>query len=678
MCGILGLSIKDKSHVPSRDIVGLLRRLMFLSESRGKEAAGIAALSGANISVYKLNISASALARDKKFVSMISSSLARNGADPPDQYHGITIIGHARLVTNGDSSKNDNNQPVVKEGIVCAHNGIITNEESLWRNHPELDRIFDVDTEVLISLIKKYSRELPLPAAVRKAFNLIKGTASVAMLFDDSKTLLLATNNGSLYTCLNDARDCLVFSSELAILNRMSSYGQFKRVLGPCHVEKLEPNNALLVDIETLGISSFSLANGQSASDVAVHPGKQHIINHSPQHAGGAGATRISVKNDTLRPETLQEWYEKDLREVDKLRRCTRCLLPETVPFIEFDEHGVCNFCTNYHKINERGDAELRRILEPFRRNDGRPDCIVPFSGGRDSSFGLHYLRTVLGMNPIAYSYDWGMLTDLGRRNQARLCGKLGIEHILVSADIARKRANIRANILAWLKKPDLGMVPLFMAGDKQFFYYANKLMQQTGVKLVVYLFNPLEKTDFKSGFCGVAPRFSEKSVYYLSLLGKTRILSFYAGQYLRNPRYFNQSLVDTLGAFAAYYVMKHHYIPMYYYKRWDEQEIESTLIKEYEWETALDTKSTWRIGDGTAPFYNYIYFTMAGFTENDTFRSNQIREGMITREQALQQVRKDNAFRYESIKWYCDTVNIDMKDTLEKINKAPKLYSKR
>ena len=44
-------------------------------------------------------------------------------------------------------------------------------------------------------------------------------------------------------------------------------------------------------------------------------------------------------------------------------------------------------------------------------------------------------------------------------------------------------------------------------------------------------------------------------------------------------------------------------------------------------------------IGDGTAAFYNYVYQTIAGFTEHDTFRSNQIREGMITREQAMQLV---------------------------------------
>ena len=50
-------------------------------------------------------------------------------------------------------------------------------------------------------------------------------------------------------------------------------------------------------------------------------------------------------------------------------------------------------------------------------------------------------------------------------------------------------------------------------------------------------------------------------------------------------------------------------------------------MIGKYDWETAIDTSATWEIGDGTAGFYNHVYFTVAGFAEHDTFRSNQIRE---------------------------------------------------
>ena len=85
--------------------------------------------------------------------------------------------------------------------------------------------------------------------------------------------------------------------------------------------------------------------------------------------------------------------------------------------------------------------------------------------------------------------------------------------------------------------------------------------------------------------------------------------------------------------------------------------------------------KTTWRIDDGTAAFYNYAYYTIAGFTEHDTFRSNQIREGDITREEALRLVEEENTPRYPNLKWYLDVVGVDFTAAIEAINRAPKLY---
>ena len=78
-----------------------------------------------------------------------------------------------------------------------------------------------------------------------------------------------------------------------------------------------------------------------------------------------------------------------------------------------------------------------------------------------------------------------------------------------------------------------------------------------------------------------------------------------------------------------------------------------------------------------TELFYNYIYYTVAGFTEHDTFRSNQIREGDLTRDEALELVNSENAPRYANIKWYLDTLGFDFKPVIETINSIPKLYNK-
>ena len=73
---------------------------------------------------------------------------------------------------------------------------------------------------------------------------------------------------------------------------------------------------------------------------------------------------------------------------------------------------------------------------------------------------------------------------------------------------------------------------------------------------------------------------------------------------------------------------------------------------------------------------YNYIYYTVAGFTEHDTFRSNQIREGQMTREEALALVKNENQPRYENIRWYLDAIGMDYSEVIKVINKIPKLYS--
>lgn len=228
---------------------------------------------------------------------------------------------------------------------------------------------------------------------------------------------------------------------------------------------------------------------------------------------------------------------------------------------------------------------------------------------------------------------------------------------------------------MAWLKKPQLGTVPLFMAGDKQYFYYANKLSKELDIKLILFCSNDYERTNFKYGFSQVKPKFGHYQAYSYGLAEKAKLAAYYASQYLKNPSYLNSSLFDTLTAYLSYYFIPHDYLYLFRYINWDERQIGQTLRQEYNWELARDTKSFWRIGDGTAPFYNYIYLAMAGFTENDTFRSNQIRAGMISREEALKLVEQANQPRYDSIKWYCQTIGLDHQQVLKIIDSAPKLY---
>jgi hypothetical protein len=361
-----------------------------------------------------------------------------------------------------------------------------------------------------------------------------------------------------------------------------------------------------------------------------------------------------------------------DAASISTARRCVRCLLPASFPFIQFED-GVCDQCRDYRPVRLEGREALKAVLAGHRRGDGGYDCLVNLSGGRDSCYTLHLLKVELGMNPLAFTYDWAVLTDPARRNQSRICSRLGVEHIIVSADITEKRRFIRDNVQAWLERPHLGMIPLFMAGDKQFYYHSHEVKRRNGIALAVMGEHRFEKTRFKTSFTGIEQTRSGYMAYHVSLLNKLRLGLFYARQYLLNPAYLNASFLDSLGAFVSYYVVPHDYLNIFDYVEWDEEEVDRVLRKEYNWESSPDTSTTWRIDDGTAAFYNYLYCTIAGFTENDAFRSNQIRAGKMGRPQALELVLKENAPRYESIRWYLDAVGLDFEETIRRVNAIPR-----
>ena len=362
--------------------------------------------------------------------------------------------------------------------------------------------------------------------------------------------------------------------------------------------------------------------------------------------------------------------------ETPNVKRCTKCILPETMPFIRFDEDGECNYCKNYKsRNNPKPKEELFNLVEQYRRAGDQLDCIVPFSGGRDSSYGLHLIVKELKMKPVTYSYNWGMVTDLGKRNIDLMCRQLNVKNITVTANISKKIKNIRMNLEAWLKSPHLGMMAMLTAGDKHFFRHIEDVKKQTGINLNLWGVNPLEVTHFKAGFLGIPPDFEETRVYSHGAMKQLRYHAKRFKAMLQSLGYFNSSLWDTLsGEYYRSFTEKKDYYHIFDYWRWDEELVNNVLLNEYDWEKATDTNTTWRIGDGTAAFYNYVNYTVAGFTEHDTFRSNQIREGQMTREQALKLVADENRPRYQNLKWYLDILEFDFERVIKIVNQIPKL----
>ena len=335
------------------------------------------------------------------------------------------------------------------------------------------------------------------------------------------------------------------------------------------------------------------------------------------------------------------------------MKRCTKCILPETFPDIEFDEEGVCNYCHIYKKVEVKGLEEFKSEIAKFTNSGRQYDCMVTISGGRESSYVLYRLVKVHKLRVLAFTFKCGLQTELGERNAKRMCKILGVDHIIYPYKIDKNLRMIKRNFMVWLKKPSVAMIPIFMLADKTMEYHMRKAAKKNGISLIIDGRSRMEVTLFKSGFLGV-PAIGHGDD--IKLLSKLRLLIKYIKEYLKNPGYFvTFDPIENLFGFFNYFYgdvfCKDISLLSYFdYFEWDEKEIVSTNIKELAWELPTDTVSNWRNDDLMSPLYNYLYYKMVGFTENDALRSNMIRADLMSRKEALKIVEKENKPRLEAL----------------------------
>ena len=114
------------------------------------------------------------------------------------------------------------------------------------------------------------------------------------------------------------------------------------------------------------------------------------------------------------------------------LKYCSRCVMPHTKPDLRIDEHGVCNACRAYEQRREVDwdlrRAELLTVLQRYRKGDSNWDCIVPVSGGKDSTYQVIRMLQ-LGLNPLCVTSTTCDLADIGRKNIENL-KRLGVDYV--------------------------------------------------------------------------------------------------------------------------------------------------------------------------------------------------------------------------------------------------------
>jgi len=114
------------------------------------------------------------------------------------------------------------------------------------------------------------------------------------------------------------------------------------------------------------------------------------------------------------------------------MKRCRRCGLPETYETIEYDSYGVCNICLQHEYKKDKIDwSERKRMLDSLvqdYRGKSDYDCLIPFSGGKDSTYTLYYLVKEYKLKPLVVQFNHGFMRPNLLANNERTFKKLGVD----------------------------------------------------------------------------------------------------------------------------------------------------------------------------------------------------------------------------------------------------------
>ena len=323
----------------------------------------------------------------------------------------------------------------------------------------------------------------------------------------------------------------------------------------------------------------------------------------------------------------------------DDLQRCTKCTLPITWETLNFDQNGVCNICRNWEAKTESVDWEEREriLLKIFegvkeRNKDREYDCIVPFSGGKDSTYTLYAIVRKYGLKPLVVSFDHGFYRPKTIENRTRTFKKLGVDVINFTPNwkIVKKlmlESLIRKGDFCWhchagvfsypMQFAVKFNIPLLIWGEgggeyETYFRYA-ELEETDEWKYNRRIIMGMRAEDL-AGFINVELRDLSPFIYpSKEELDKVGVKSLPLGNYIQwNQEKFAETIQKELG--------------------WNYDEVESL----YPDELGFDKVECMMTG-----IRDYIKYLKRGFSRITHRTTIDIKQGRISRDEGLALIRK-------------------------------------
>jgi hypothetical protein len=377
--------------------------------------------------------------------------------------------------------------------------------------------------------------------------------------------------------------------------------------------------------------------------------------------------------------------------EKNNIKRCKNCILPANYPGIQFNDKGICNFCLNHKQPEYVGIKsfvkELKAFNETKKDRNREYDCLLGFSGGRDSTYLLYLLTKQLDLKVLAYSADHGYVPEQTKLNMQRATDRTKSTLVIEEHDFLKK--NLRPAILAWIHRPSLPMIEMFCAGCKLgveggTLDYAEKHK----IPAVVRGSTNLEYNDYRFSFFKINPNSKKGFSMFFGLLS----CIIKNPRWLLNPAYVKiqtkESLLfitnifrDTKSMFKTHknYDKRglKYFAPFQENIRWEEKTVMSVIKNELDWGLNPHSKSTWR-GDCTIALLKlYTYNEILGFNDKVVNLSNLIRDHQLSREEALKRLEEEQKIPDALVKEVLDRININFTDFKNAVQKAKINYSK-
>jgi N-acetyl sugar amidotransferase len=350
---------------------------------------------------------------------------------------------------------------------------------------------------------------------------------------------------------------------------------------------------------------------------------------------------------------------------------CKRCMYPSNAkPTIIFDDLGVCSGCRTIEsrkKINwvdrkKQLDELIKEYKSIAKKNNSAYDCIIPVSGGKDSTYQTYLMKEVYKMNPLLVTFNHTFNTPLGGRNLKNLVKQFSCDLIRFTAnrDSIKKITSFmlkQIGDITWHYHSGIMTFPMQVAAQ---YKIPLIIWGEEGFSELTGMFNQDDMIEFtkmkrqEHDMRGYEPEdLIEKSNNFIT---KQDLAAYY---------YPEDEIIEKLNLRGIY---------LSNYISWNAKAQTDKMIKEYNFEVLNETRErTFNLYDKTEDAANgthdYLKYLKFGYGRATDDASTEIRHGRMTREIGAEKVMKHDPTRPSDLDFFLDFLNISEKEFIKSVD---------